>query len=424
MIEIFPFKGKFSQTVSIPGSKYLANRALIIAALARGESKLLNVPKNDDIETAIAGLKQFGVTIFRSGSSVTINGIRGVPSPPSSPIYTSDSGTFSRFIISLGSLLSQETTYIGSDKMNSRPMKDLLIALENLGIQAEHTDFRMPLKIKGPLKGGKTILNASVSSQYLSSLLISSPFAENSTFLEIEGKMISKPYVDMTIELMRAFGVWVDNHGFRRLVIKSQQCYMGRVFPIESDPVSSSYFLGAAALLGGEIKIPHFNINSVQGESKFIYLLEKMGCELVVLPDVITLRGPQQLKGIEVDMGDMPDVVQTLAVLASFAKGTTYIKNIAHLKHKESNRISDTARELRKLNIKVEETGDSLKITGGHPSGAVIETHQDHRMAMSFALAGLKTPGIKINQPEVVAKSFPSFWQTLRSAGVEWVDAH
>ena len=419
MIEIQPFQGRLSASVSIPGSKYLANRALFLAALARGDSKLLNVPINDDIATAIAGLRQFGVGIFRQGSSVTVRGLGGKPAFPTSPIHTSDSGTFARFIISLGSLLSGETAYFGSPKMNSRPMKDLLIALNNLGVWTKHTDFRMPLQIKGSLKGGKTHLNASVSSQYLSSLLISAPYAKNPTFIEMEGKMISKPYIAMTIKMMRDFDVWVDNYDFRRFVIRSGQCYRGREFAIESDPVSSSYFLGAAALLGGEITIPHFNINSLQGESQFVKVLKKMGCELINRSDAISLRGPRQLKAVEVDMGNMPDVVQTLAVLAAFAKGTTLIKNIAHLKHKESDRISDTAKELRKLNIEVAETEDSLQIKGGRAGGAVIETHQDHRMAMSFALVGLKTPGVKIKHPEVVGKSFPSFWETLQKLGVQ-----
>ena len=422
MIEILPFTGTFPKRVAIPGSKYLANRALIISALARGDSRLFNVPKNNDIDTAIIGLKQFGANIFRHGTTVTVTGVKGHPTVPSSPIHTSASGTFSRFIVSLGSLLPEETRYYGSDKMNSRPMKDLLLALENLGVATTHNDFHLPLSIKGPLKGGTTTLNGAVSSQYLSSLLISGPFAPGAVVIEIEGNLVSKPYVKMTIDLMRHFGVVVDNHHDRRFVIRPRQSYMGQTFTIESDPVSSSYFLAAAALLGQSTTIPHFNVQGVQGESRFVHILKKMGCDIKTEPQSVTVQGPRQLKGIEVDMGDSPDVVQTLAVLAAFSQGTTHIKNISHLRHKESDRIGDTAGELRKLGAQVSQTTHSLTITGGSPlRGAVIETHDDHRLAMSFALAGLKVPDIKINHPEVVGKSFPSFWPTLSSCGVEWV---
>lgn len=243
--------------------------------------------------------------------------------------------------------------------------------------------------------------------------------------IELVGTLVSKPYVKMTIDLMRYFGVDVDNREDKRFIVSSGQSYEGRDLTIEADPVSSSYFLAAAALLKQKITIPHFNIKGIQGESRFIEILCQMGCTAVVgeaegaNSPFITITGSGELKSVEVDMSDMPDVVQTLAVLAAFAKGVTHIKNIAHLQHKESNRIKDTALELKKLGIEVKIAEDSLTIKGGEPHGAIIETHEDHRMAMSFALVGLKTKGVRIKKPEVVAKSFPSFWQTLNNCGVK-----
>jgi 3-phosphoshikimate 1-carboxyvinyltransferase len=244
------------------------------------------------------------------------------------------------------------------------------------------------------------------------------PFAQTDLAIELTSTLVSRNYVEMTIAMMQALGVQVDSsaNGFH---VRAGQRYRGGDIALEADPCSASYLMAAAALTGGDITLPGFNFDSVQGEAQFWRVLEKMGVAIERTHDGIRVRGPAgRLRAVDVDMGDLPDVVQTLAILAAHADGVTRIHNIGHLVHKESNRIFDTALELGKMGIRVEASADALIIVGGTPHGALIETHHDHRMGMSFAIAGLKTAGVKIDDENVVNKSYPQFWQALQALGV------
>ncbi|MFH1586480.1 MAG: 3-phosphoshikimate 1-carboxyvinyltransferase, partial [Candidatus Diapherotrites archaeon] len=274
-----------------------------------------------------------------------------------------------------------------------------------------------PLRAKGPsLAGGKAIIDCSKSSQFLSSVLVAAPYAKEDVELEIIGELRSKPFIDMTIQSMNDFGIDVENHNYERFVVKAGQKYEGRDYNVEGDYTNASYFFAAAAITGGKVKVKNLNPHSVQGDLFLLDILERMGCKVRFGDNFAELEGGK-LNGIEVDMSDYPDVVQTLAVVAAFASGRTKIRNIAHLRIKETDRIAATAIELRKLGADVIEENDSLTVFGGIKNGASIETYNDHRMAMAFAVAGLMQEGIIIKDVECVNKSFPNYFEELAKMG-------
>ncbi len=416
MIEIVPIK-ELNAEITVPGSKYIANRALIIAALADGVSEIGNVPENEDINALINSLNEFGVKIEKKASSLVIHG--GKLSVPKKEINVQNSGTLMRFICSFSALVDGKTTVTGSERIKERPIDDLLKSLEDLGIKTDSNKGFCPVTIHGgSLLGGKTRIKGDVSSQFISSILLASPYAKKSVEIEVETELLSKNYVDMTISLMEEFGVKVERHGYSSFLVKPQK-YKHKNYTISGDWSSASYFLAAAMLIPGSIKLNSMDMKSKQGEAKFPEVLVKTGGMLRKNSTWLQLMGFNEKIPLDIDMGDMPDVVQTLAVIAAVSNGTTRIWNIKHLASKESNRIKDTAAELRKIGIKAEDKEDELIIHGGNPHGAIIDPHNDHRMAMSFAVLGLKIPGIKIQNPECVNKSFPGFWEKLRDIGAE-----
>ncbi len=417
VIEIQP-SGALSGRIVVPGSKYQANRALILAALSQQPSVIHPVPDNDDIFRVQEGLRALGAQVQKTGDQVAITPFQHASSMQSATLFAGASGTFARFALALASIGSTPITIDGTARLRERPMSDLAHALRALGAKVEGNNDALPLTVTGPLRGGRCELPGHISSQFVSALLMVAPFAQTDIEIVLTSTLVSRNYVDMTITMMRALGVEVrvTENGFS---VQAGQRYRGGDIKLEADPCSASYLMAAAALTGGDITLPGFNFDSVQGEAQFWRVLEKMGVTIDRCEDGVRVRGPAQaLRGVDVDMGDLPDVVQTLAILAAHADGVTRIRNIGHLVHKESNRIFDTAMELKKMGIHVEASADALIIVGGKPNGALIETHHDHRMGMSFAIAGLKTPGIKIDDETVVNKSFPQFWQALQSLGV------
>jgi 3-phosphoshikimate 1-carboxyvinyltransferase len=272
-----------------------------------------------------------------------------------------------------------------------------------------------PLQINGRgLEGGTTVLPEGKSSQYLSSLLLVAPYSRTPSFLKVEGEVLSKPYVAMTLSVMDAFGIPVECTPDFSSFSVPQGCYQAREYQIEGDASNASYFWAAAAVTGGRVTVTNVPVPSLQGDAMLVPLLGRMGCEVIKSGNGITLQGTGRLEGIRVDMGDMPDVVPTLAVVAAFAEGKTVIENIAHLRIKECDRLSAVVAELTKLGVKVEEQEAAMIIHGDGGAGlrgAVIETYEDHRMAMSLAVAGLRIPGVQITGEECVAKSFPDFWE-------------
>lgn len=421
MFEILP-SGPIRGRVRVPGSKYQANRGLLLAALADGDSELSPVPANDDIRRVQDGIAVLGASVRSDGDRVLVHGVGG--RLRGGQINVNASGTFARFVSALAGLSQAPVTIDGSARMRERPMADLCAALRSLGVTVTSNQVTdaLPLTIQGPLQGGVCELPGHVSSQFLSALLLVAPYALRDVTIRLTTPLVSRPFVEMTLAMMAESDVEVETHG-DTFTVRAGQRYRARRFDLEADPCSASYFLAAAALTAGEITVEAFNIESVQGEARLPLLLDQMGCLIKRTPDGLKLSGPALgLRAIDADMGNMPDVVQTVAVLAAFANGVSRFHNIGHLAHKESNRIFDTALELKKMGVRVEATADALIVEGGSgpqsPHGALIETHEDHRMAMSFAIAGLAIPGVRIAHPEVVGKSFPQFWDALRGLGV------
>jgi len=411
MIEIKPIEKVFG-TVTVPGSKSFTNRALLIAALADGVSCLKKPLLSDDTKYMIEALRGFGLQIREEADNFIVVGERGKLMVPTKDIFVGNAGTTMRFLTTFSALVKGKVVLDGDERMRERPIVDLLNCLIQMRVQAT-TAFNNdcpPLKIESEgVSGGKVKLAGDKSSQYLTSLLLSAPYFENDTDIIIEGNLTSKSYADITLDIMQTFGVKVENDGYQKFSVQANQVYEAKTYQVEGDWSSASYFIGAAAVTGGEITISGVNPDSAQGDAQFPNVLEKMGCNVKKFTHSLQLKG-NQLKGITVDMNNMPDAVQTLAVIALFAKGETVIENIGNLKIKETNRIEALANELGKLGAEVEAGEDFLLVRPGKYQGSEIETYNDHRMAMSFAIAGLKIPGVKIKNPNCVAKSFPDFF--------------
>ncbi|MGB9698902.1 MAG: 3-phosphoshikimate 1-carboxyvinyltransferase [Thermodesulfobacteriota bacterium] len=414
MIEIKPL-ARCAAEITIPGSKSYTHRALIVAALAAGTSFLSNALKSEDTLYTAQGLEKMGIKIIWERGGVRVAGKGGVFKKGEEKIYLGNSGTSMRFLTALAALREGRTYLDGSERMRERPMGELIRALRTLKIKAYalKNDGCPPIVVESQgLAGGQVTLKGSQSSQFLSALFLISPYSQRDMAIEVDGPLASKPYLDMTREVMSAFGVEVEGD-FPSFLIRSGQRYLPQNYLIDGDASNASYFWAAAAITKGRVRVDNLRPYSAQGDLKFLDLLKRMGCQVIHREKGIEVQGGP-LQAIEADMNSMPDVVPTLAVVAAFAAGETTIYNIGHLRFKESDRLKAVATELNKIGIKVEEGQDWLKITGGQPHGAEIETYQDHRIAMSFAIAGLAVPGVRIKGEDCVSKSFPSFWETLQ----------
>lgn len=418
MIEIVPVKTLDVHT-TVPGSKYVANRVLMMAALADGTSILHNVPENEDIIQMMDVLGKCGITILIDGTTIHIEG--GNPSFPKK-INVRDSGTLFRFMTAVTATKSTETIIDGTERIRQRPILPLLKSLSDLGASYSSENGHAPVTISGPLKGGRTSILGNLSSQFISALLIAGPIAKDDVQITVRPPLLSKRYIDLTVDCMSAFGADVDRKGYESFIIKKGTAYHPQDFSIPGDWSSANYFFAAAALLGGSVSIERLDDKKGHGESGFLELLSHMGCLVKKEGSRVTVKGTGFLHGIDVDMSDMPDAVQTLAILAPFADGPTRMRNIGHLTHKESDRIEDTAKELRKLGIFVKTTLDSITIDPSKVSEGIINPHGDHRMAMAAGILGMKVSGIKIKDPSSVNKSFPDFWEKLKGLGAEIKD--
>ncbi len=400
--------------IQVPPSKSYTNRVLIAAALADGISNIHHPSKSDDSTILVEALRKFGITINDYGDKLEIHGSNGKLKAPISEIFIGNAGTAMRFLASFACLVEGETILTGDEQMNKRPISDLVNALISNGIKCSCQNGFPPVKIHGGnFSGGRINVDATISSQFVSSILLSSPYAKRTVTLHVIGKLSSMPYVDMTLHVMRSFGAIIDTVEMKTFNINNQQRYIGHDFIIEPDASSATYFLGAAAITNGRVLITNLTSESLQGDIQFLSILSDMGCTVIKHAESIEIHGGK-LHGIEVDMNEMPDCVPTLAVVASFAKGSTTIKNIAHVRHKETDRLSAIAAELTKIGARVELSADELVIHPQPLHSAVIETYNDHRIAMSFAVAGLQIDGINIINPMCVTKSFPNFWEEFK----------
>jgi 3-phosphoshikimate 1-carboxyvinyltransferase len=407
--------------VAVPGSKSITQRALIAASLADGESALLGPLESEDTRYTAGALEQMGVAVVKENEKWIVKGNGGRVVTPDTEIFLGNNGTATRFLTSVAALGSGTFQITGDERMAQRPILPLMQALRGWGVDiASIKDNGCPpllIKANG-LSGGRTILPEGKSSQYLSSLLLVGPYARQEAELEVEGEILSLPYVIMTLAVMEDFGIRVEANEALNNYRIPQGIYSAKEYAIEGDASNASYFYAAAAVTGGEVTVPNVPVPSLQGDAVFVALLARMGCQVNKTGDGLTVSGPEELKGITIDMGDMPDVVPTLAVVASQAKGRTTIKNIAHLRIKECDRLHVMAVELAKMGAKVQELDDTLIIEGKDPDspmhGAEINTYNDHRIAMSFAVAGLVVPGVKVLGEDCVAKSFPDFWERFQ----------
>lgn len=415
LYEIKPLQG-FRCTINVPGSKSITNRALIIGALAEGKTFLNNVLFSDDTVYMLDALKALGVDlkIDEQSESVVVNGQQKELLKAS--CFVGNAGTAMRFLPSFIAVKGGEAKITGTERMKNRPVSDLVSMLRQLGAEMYYNENEgyPPIKIKANgLNGGKVKVNANVSSQFLSSILLSAPYAHGDIHIEIEEELISKPFVDITMGIMQNFGVVVENDNYKKFHVKAGQRYKAQSYTIESDCTGASYFFAAAAIANGDITVENINPYSLQGDIRFVDVLERMGAKVERGENYVRVVG-NKLKGISIDMNDIPDVAQTLAVVALFAQGATEIKNVGNLRVKETDRISALNNELTRLGARVEEKEDGLII---YPSesyqAADIETYDDHRMAMSFALAGLRIPGVRIKDYECVTKTFPKFFEQL-----------
>jgi 3-phosphoshikimate 1-carboxyvinyltransferase len=414
MIEIKPLH-HCDAVVMIPGSKSYTHRALIVSALADGESLLINALQSEDTGLTIQGLEKFGIPIFQRSDGLHISGKGGKLESAEGSIYVGNSGTSMRFLTALSALRNGRTLLDGNKRMRGRPIEDLLNGLNALGVRAYSVEKNgcPPVMIESQdLKGGETKIKGEESSQFLSALLMIAPYALEDVHVEIIGHLSSKPYVDITINVMSAFGVEVERDEYHSFFVKAGQRYLPQKYRIEGDASNASYFFSAAAITNGKVRVENFSPNSVQGDVGFLSILEKMGCEATQGESWAEVKG-KELHGVEIDMNTMPDLVPTLAVTSTFARGKTLITNIGHLRLKESDRIESLVLELSKMGIRTREGKDWLEIEGGNAHGAEIETYNDHRLAMSFAIAGLVIPGVKIKGEQCVDKSFPDFWRTF-----------
>ncbi len=416
MIEIRTVSG-VDATITVPGSKSITQRALIAASLADGRSMLRGPLASEDTEYSSTALRALGAQIETEAETWHIDGTGGTIDVPGEPLYLGNNGTATRFLTSVAALAAGEVIIDGDERMQQRPIAPLVEALRGWGVDIESMRGTgcPPLRIRAAgLSGGKTVLAEGKSSQYLSSLLLVAPLARQPAELEVRGEIPSKPYVAMTLEVMAEFGVGVEAAADFSAFRVAPSRYQARDYRIEGDASGASYFWAAAAVAGGRVTVANVPVPSLQGDTMFVPLLARMGCSVQQSDFGITVESDGRLEGITVDMGAMPDVVPTLAVVAAFAEGETEIGNIAHLRIKESDRLHAVCVELGKIGVRVDEYPDRMVVHGRGGKDlhdAEIETYNDHRMAMSMAVAGLRVPGIRITGEQCVAKSFPDFWQ-------------
>ncbi|SFV90712.1 5-Enolpyruvylshikimate-3-phosphate synthase [hydrothermal vent metagenome] len=413
---------KIDGEVNLPGSKSLSNRALLIAALAEGTTTITNLLESDDTRHMLNALQKLGVqyTLSDDRTECTIIG-NGGPFESSEPVelFLGNAGTAMRPLTAALTLGRGEYLLTGEPRMKERPIGHLVDALCWAGATIDYLENEgyPPLLIHANgLQCGAVEIDGSISSQFLTALLMAAPMAQEDMTITIVGELVSKPYIDITLDIMQRFGVEVVNEGYQRFIVKAGQRYKALDhFMVEGDASSASYFLAAAAIKGGRVKVTGIGKNSVQGDIKFAEVLEKMGAKVEWGDDFVAVsRG--DLHGIDMDFNHIPDAAMTIATTALFAKGTTTLRNIYNWRVKETDRLHAMATELRKVGAEVEEGEDYLKITPPTKlNHAVIDTYDDHRIAMCFSLLALDPVSVTINDPECTAKTFPNYFEVLQA---------
>ena len=444
-MQILPITHPLNATVKVPGSKSLTNRALLIAALANGTTRIINALFSDDSRYFAKALQTLGfdVQLDEANYEMTVTGLGGKIPANKAQLFIGNSGTTARFLSAFLTLGNGEFILDGEPRMRERPIGDLVDSLTQLGAIIQpvnlqpssfilHPSICPPIKIiANGLRGGKTTIAGDISSQFLSALLMVAPYAKSPIEIEVTTELNSKPYVDMTISIMRDFGVEVNRNGDQSFSISLTNYELPftnlhakrpisnsliSLYPIESDASAASYFFAAPAICGGTVKVENISRKSVQGDIGFLDVLTQMGCTITETDNCILVTGTTDLRGIDIDMRDISDTAQTLAAIAPFASSPTRIRGIASARMKETDRVHATCTELARLGIRVEEHEDGMTIYPVEKTRpAVIQTYNDHRMAMSFSLIGLRMKGVTIENPSCVSKTFPNYFEALET---------
>jgi 3-phosphoshikimate 1-carboxyvinyltransferase len=414
-----PLERPVDATVIVPGSKSYTNRALIIAALAHGRSTLTGALVSEDTEVMIDSLRRLGLLVDESGTTFVVQGQGGRIPAESAELFVGNSGTSTRFLTAALGLGHGRYVVDGIERMRQRPIQPLLDALNGLGVKASSLNGTgcPPVLVEATgMDGGEISMPGDKSSQYFSALLMVGPVTRQGLTLHVEGEMVSKPYIDLTADVMAAFGARMEHDAeYRLLEVPGGQRYEGREYHIEPDASNASYFFGAAAVTGGLVRVPGLGLHSRQGDLQLLEALQAMGCAVTRGEDFVEVRGPERLRAVQVDANAYSDMAQTLYALAPFAEGVTEVRNVEHSRLQECDRISASATELRRLGQEVEEFPDGLRVTPRPVTPAVVQTYNDHRMAMAFALVGLKAPGVSIADPGCTRKTFPEYWERLEA---------
>ena len=402
--------------ISIPGSKSLTQRALVAAALAQDNSFISNALMAEDTLHLMEGLRALGAQIVSVSGGLFVTGIAGKIANSGKEIFLGNNGTALRFLTAVVCLGKGKYVLTGEKRLCERPVGTLVDALQKMGADISCHKNCPPVVINAKgLSGGKIVLHDIESSQYVSALLLCAPYTKKGINLVLKGNIASAPYIDLTICVMKDFGAKITHKGKYEYTVDAGKIYQGRKYRVEGDASSASYFFLAAALLKKPIRVMGINRHSKQGDIRLLDILEELGCRVKSQEDWVEVEENNLAEGnFTFDLNDIPDMVPTLAVLAAFRKGRTTIKNVAHLRIKESNRLAALVTELSRMGIDARETPDGIVIQGGNPRPAKIETYNDHRIAMSFAIASLVVPGTEISDKKCVDKSFPEFWEELK----------
>ena len=442
---------KINGSVKAPSSKSYSHRAVILASLSEGKSKLFDVLYSEDVLSTIRACEALGARIDRKkeiilkgDKSQTVDylevyGTGGklhniAENPSEDMIDLANSGTTLRIMTSVAALSDNEVIFTGDDSLKTRPMGALIDALESLGVKIEslNGNNKAPLKIYPGYVGGETDILGSISSQFISSILISAPLTEKGVLLEVYPEFVSKPYVDMTISILEKFGIGIEEENYQfhetckkehtdclgvKFNVKPQK-YVASDYIVEGDFSSASYLLAATAIAGGYIRVDNLFSDSKQGDKFILDILEEMGASVTVFDDYVSLRSNGNLRGIDVNLANAPDLLLTVAVLGALAEGKTTISGVKHGRLKETDRIDTTCRELEKLGCRLEEFEDGMTIYGNTLSDGIVESHGDHRLAMAFSLLGLKHD-VEVENGECFDVSFPNFIEIMKEIGIE-----
>jgi len=422
-LDLHPIKAVAGR-VSLPGSKSISNRVLLLAALARGGTVVRDALEADDTRVMLAALGRLGIRAdSASAAEIRIEGCAGAVPARVAELFLGNAGTAFRPLTAVLALSGGEYRLSGVPRMHERPIRDLVDALRAIGASIDYLGVEgyPPLALHpGAVALDRPVpVRGDVSSQFLTALLMALPLAGRGAVIEVEGELISKPYVEITLNLMRRFGVDVGREGWRSFRVPAAGYASPGEIHVEGDASSASYFLAAGAIAGGPVRVEGVGRDSIQGDVRFVEVLERMGAQVSLGPNWIEVRGTGRLKALDADLNHIPDAAMTAAVMALFADGPSTLRNIASWRVKETDRLAAMATELRKLGASVEEGADYLRVAPpAQLRPATIDTYDDHRMAMCFSLAALGGVPVRINDPKCVAKTFPEYFQVLEGISV------